>query len=79
MDDRIVPEYRQKVYNYLETTLSNVMITGDLEIIIMLIAELFGDLYARTGAMPWDINPDRCPDDQVQNRLSTKSELVTRL
>ena len=70
MDDRIFPEYRQRVYNYLEMTLSNVMVTGDLEIIVMLIAELFGDLHARTGAMPWDINVDRCPDDQVQD-LST--------
>ena len=70
MDERLFPEFRQKVYTYLETTLSNVLIQGDLEIIILLIAELFGDLYARTGAMPWDINVDRCPDDQLKDLAS---------
>lgn len=66
MEDRYFPEYRQKIYTYLKSTLSGVMTDEDLDIIVKLIAELFGDLYMRTKLLPWDINPDRCPDEYLR-------------
>ena len=52
MDSRIWPEFRQQVYNYLKDTLSNVMTDEDLDVIIKLIAEIFGDLYMRAKVLP---------------------------
>lgn len=66
MDDRLYPEFRQKIYVYLKTTLSGVLTDGDLDIIVKLIAELFGDLYMRTKTLPWEINVDRCPDEHLK-------------
>ena len=66
MDSRIWPEFRQQVYNYLKDTLSNVMTDEDLDVIIKLIAELFGDLYMRAKVLPWQINVDRCPDEHLK-------------
>ena len=66
MTDRIFPEFRQKIYTYLKSTLSNIMTDEDLDIIVKLISELFGDLYARTNVLPWQINVDRCPDEHLK-------------
>ena len=66
MDNRIWPEYRQKIYNYLKSTLSMVITEDDLNIIVELIAMLFGDLYMRANVLPWEINVDRCPDEHLQ-------------
>ena len=66
MDNRIWPEYRQKIYDYLKSTLSMVITEDDLNIIVELIAMLFGDLYMRAKVLPWEINVDRCPDEHLQ-------------
>lgn len=66
MSDKIWPEFRQVVYNYLKSTLSNVVTEDDLNIIIEIMAELFGDLYMRAKVLPWDINVDRCPDEYLK-------------
>lgn len=66
MDNRIWPEYRQKIYNYLKSTLSMVITEDDLNIIVELIAMFFGDLYMRAKVLPWEINVDRCPDEHLQ-------------
>lgn len=66
MEDRLFPEYRQKIYNYIKNTLSGVLTEEDLNIIVELIAELFGDLYLRAKTLPWEINVDRCPDEHLQ-------------
>lgn len=66
MDNRIWPEYRQQIYMYLKSTLSMVITEDDLNIIIELIAMLFGDLYMRAKVLPWQINVDRCPDEHLK-------------
>lgn len=66
MDDRIWPTFRRVVYNYLNSTLSAVVTEDDLNIIIKIMAELFGDLYMRAKLTPWMINVDRCPDEHLQ-------------
>lgn len=66
MDNRYFPEYRQKIYTYLKSTMSSVLTESDLDIIVKLIAELFGDLYMRTKLLPWQINVDRCPDEHLK-------------
>lgn len=66
MSNRYFPEYRQQIYTYLKQTLSGVMTDEDLDIIVKLIAELFGDLYMRTKLLPWQINVDRCPDEYLR-------------
>lgn len=66
MSDRYFPEYRQKIYVYLKSTLSNILTESDLDIIVKLIAELFGDLYMRAKLLPWQINVDRCPDEHLK-------------
>ena len=66
MDNRIWPEYRQQIYMYLKSTLSMVITDDDLNIIVELIAMLFGDLYMRAKVLPWQINVDRCPDEHLQ-------------
>ena len=70
MSDKIWPEFRRKIYNYLEYTLSSVMTEKDLNLLVLLIAELFGDLYCRTKLLPWEIQVDRCSDEHLQ-ALST--------
>ena len=70
MEDRLFPEYRQKIYNYIKGTLSLVLTEDDLNIIVELIAELFGDLYMRAKVLPWEIDVDRCSDENLQ-ALST--------
>ena len=66
MDTRLFPEFRQQIYTYLKSTLSNVITEEDLDIIVKLIAELFGDLYMRAKLLPWQINVDRCPDEHLK-------------
>lgn len=66
MEDRLFPEMRQKIYLYLRNTMSGIMIDGDIDNIIELIAMLFGDLYLRARVLPWDIDVDRCPDDNLE-------------
>lgn len=70
MDDRIFPEYRRKIYNYLKMTLSSVMTEDDLNLIVLMIAELFGDLYMRAKLLPWEIDIDKCSDEHLK-ALST--------
>ena len=65
--DREFPEFRVQVYDFLKATMSNVLTEGDLDIVIRLITEIFGDLYMRTGLLPWQIDADRCPDDQLKD------------
>ena len=43
-----------------------VITDDDLNIIVELIAMLFGDLYMRAKVLPWQINVDRCPDEHLQ-------------
>lgn len=66
MPDRYFPTFRQKIYTYIKTTLSGVMTQDDLDIIVKLISELFGDLYLRAKTLPWEINIDRCPDEHLK-------------
>ena len=70
MDDKIWPEFRQKIYDYLKLTLSAVLTAEDLNLIVLLIAELFGDLYMRAKVLPWEIDVDRCSDEHLR-ALST--------
>ena len=39
--DRLFPEFRRQVYEYLKYHLSNVMTDADLDIIVKLITEIF--------------------------------------
>jgi len=64
--DRDFPEFRRKIYDYLKYTLSAVMTEDDLDVVVKLITEIFGDLYMRTGLMPWQIDADKCPEDQLE-------------
>ena len=70
MIDRDFPEFRQKIYTYMKTTLSPVMTRDDLNIIVLLIAELFGDLYLRAKKLPWEIDVDKCPDEHLKSLSS---------
>lgn len=42
------------------------MTEDDLDVIIKLITEIFGDLYMRTGLMPWQIDTAKCPESQLE-------------
>ena len=66
METRLFPEYRDKIYQYLKDTLSDIMTAEDLDIIIKLIADIFGDLYMRAKLLPWQINIDRCSDENLK-------------
>lgn len=66
MNEKLWPEFRQKIYTYLKGTLSAVMTEDDLNIIIYIMAMLFGDLYMRAKVLPWQINVDRCPDEHLE-------------
>lgn len=70
MSDKIWPEFRRKIYDYLEYTLSSVMTENDLNLLVLLIAEIWGDLYMRAKLLPWEIQVDRCSDEHLQ-ALST--------
>ena len=70
MPDKVWPEFRRKIYSYLESTLSSVMTEKDLNLIVLMIAELFGDLYMRAKLLPWEIQVDRVSDEHLQ-ALST--------
>lgn len=70
MPDRDFPEYRKKIYNYLKGTLSAVLTERDMNIIVELIAMIFGDLYMRAKVLPWEIDVDRCSDEHLE-ALST--------
>lgn len=70
MNDKIWPEFRQKIYDYLKLTLSAVLTAEDLNLVVLLIAELFGDLYMRAKVLPWEIDVDRCSDEHLK-ALST--------
>ena len=69
-EDKIWPEYRQKIYEYLKLTLSGILTTDDLNLLVLLISEMFGDLYMRAKILPWEIDVDRCSDEHLQ-ALST--------
>ena len=64
--DREFPEFRVQIYDYLKQTMSAVLTEGDLDVIIRLITEIFGDLYMRTGKLPWQIDADRCPEEDLE-------------
>ena len=64
--DRLFPEFRVKIYDFLKYTMSNVLTDGDMDVIIKLITEIFGDLYMRTGKLPWQIDVDNCPDEDLK-------------
>ena len=66
MPDRLFPEMRSKIYNYLRDTLSGIMTNDDMDNIVELIAMLFGDLYTRAKVLPWDIEVDKCPDENLE-------------
>ena len=66
LSDRRYPEYRQKIYNYLKATLSPVMTDGDLNLVAQLISLVFGDLYMRTELLPWEIDVDKCSDENLR-------------
>ena len=66
MDDRLFPEYRQKIYTYLKNTLSSVVTDWDLDIMVELVAMIFGDLYLRAETLPWMIDIDKCPDEYLE-------------
>lgn len=65
MSDRNFPQYRVQIYDYLKYTLSDVMTRDELDVIIKLISEIFGDLYMRTGLLPWQIDVDKCPNEDL--------------
>lgn len=66
MIDREFPEFRVKIYDFLKYTMSDVLTQGDLDVVIKLITEIFGDLYMRTGLLPWQIDADKCPEDKLK-------------
>lgn len=66
MVDRNFPTYRQQIYDYLKWTLSDIMTKDEMDVITKLIAEIFGDLYMRTGLLPWQIDFARCPDEDLK-------------
>lgn len=66
VDDRIYPEYRQKIYNYLKGTLSSVITDDDLNLIVELIALVFGDLYMKSDLLPWEIDIDKVSDENLR-------------
>lgn len=66
MIDRNFPEFRVQVYDFLKYTMSHVLTEDDLDVIIKLITEVFGDLYMRTGVLPWQIDVDKCPDEDLE-------------
>ena len=70
METRMFPEFRNKIYEYLKNTLSDVLTTKDLDIICKLISYVFGDLYMRTKLLPWEISIDRCSDDNLKSLSS---------
>lgn len=65
--DRNFPEFRRQVYEYLKYHLSNVMTDADLDIIVKIIAEIFGDLFMRTGLLPWQIDTHKCPNEYLKD------------
>lgn len=70
METRLFPEYRNKIYEYIKDTLSPVLTDKDLDIICKLISFTFGDLYMRTKLLPWEINIDRCSDENLKSLSS---------
>lgn len=66
MLDRNFPEFRQQMYTYLKYTLSDVLTREDMDIIIKLMSEIFGDFYIRTKLLPWQIDVDKCPDEDLK-------------
>mgnify|MGYP003298568540 CR=1 FL=1 len=70
MDDRIYPEYRQKIYNYLKGTMSSVITEGDLNVMVELVALVFADMYMRTQLLPWEIDIDKCSVDNLKELSS---------
>lgn len=70
METRLFPDYRNKIYEYIKDTLSDVLTAKDLDIICKLISYIFGDLYMRTKLLPWEINIDRCSDENLKSLSS---------
>lgn len=69
-DDRLWAEFSNQIYDYLKSTLSNVLTKEDLDIMVKLISLIFGPLYMRAKTVPWNLNVDKCPDDNLE-ALST--------
>lgn len=70
METRLFPEYRDKIYSYLKDTMSDVLTDKDLDIICKLISYTFGDLYMRAKLLPWEINIDKCADENLEHLSS---------
>lgn len=66
METRLFPEFRNKIYEYIKDTLSDVLTDKDLDIICKLISYIFGDLYMRTKLLPWEIDIDKCSDENLK-------------
>ncbi|MBQ2639171.1 MAG: hypothetical protein IJF92_00175 [Bacilli bacterium] len=64
--DRNFPEFRVQIYDFLKYTMSDVLTREDLDVVVRLITEIFGDLYMRTGLLPWQIDTDKCPAEDLE-------------
>lgn len=69
-DKKLYAEFREDIYKYLKTTLSEVMTNGDLDIIVRLISYIFGDLYMRAKLLPWQIDVDRVDAEYLPHLAS---------
>lgn len=65
-ENRLYPQFRQELYEYLKGTLSRVVTAGDLDIIVTLICYIFGDLHMRAKKMPWQIDVDKVPGENLR-------------
>lgn len=63
-------EFEQKIYNYLKSTLADVVTEGDLDIFVKLISLVFGALYERTKKLPWQIDVDHVDEDYLKSLSS---------
>ena len=69
-DTKLYTEFREEIYRYMKETLSDVMTSGDLDIIVRLISYIFGDLYMRAKLLPWQIDVDRVDDEYLPHLAS---------
>lgn len=59
--------FRDDLYNYLKTTLSANLTTGDLDIIIRLMCYIFGDLTGVTYKLPYQVDPDKAEEEYLRH------------
>lgn len=64
--DRLFPQFRKELYDYLKSTLSVIMTTGDLDIIVTLICYIFGDLWMRAKTLPFQIEVDKVSEENLR-------------